>query len=185
MASQTLAHRTWEVRVLKTYEGMFVFDPAVASDWDSIQTELNRLMERAGARMIVSGKWDDRRLAYEIKGRRRGIYVLTYFEADPTKIVSLERDAQLSEAILRILVVRAEHLTEDEMKEAVASGVVGADEGPSGGAPSRRPDRDERAGKGAQAQQAEAAKEADAKGGEGDADKVEVAEPTDVGAPED
>ena len=107
---------------MRIYEGMFVFDPAVTNDWDSIQNEIGRLMKRAGARLIVSGEWDDRRLAYEIRGRKRGIYALTYFEAEPSKIGSMERDAQLSEAVLRCLVVRADHLTEDEMKEAVASG---------------------------------------------------------------
>jgi ribosomal protein S6 len=105
---------------LKKYEGMFLFDPAVTTDWDAVQAELNRLMKRAEARVILANKWDERRLAYEIRGRKRAIYALTYFEAEPTKIAALERDAQISEAILRCLVVRADHLTEDEMREVAS-----------------------------------------------------------------
>ncbi len=105
---------------LKKYEGMFLFDPAVTADWDAMQAELGRLMKRAEARVIVMQRWDERRLAYEIRGRKRAIYALTYFESDPSKIGPMERDAQISEAVLRCLVLSAEHLTEDEMKEIAA-----------------------------------------------------------------
>lgn len=105
---------------MKYYEGMFLFDPAVATNFEAAQTEMNRLMERAGARVITCNKWDERRLAYEIKGRKRGLYVLTYFEAETGKIKDLERDVQLSDSVLRCLLVKADHLTEDEMKEIAA-----------------------------------------------------------------
>lgn len=105
---------------VKKYEGMFLFDPAVTADWDAVQAELDRLLKRAEARVIVTQRWDERRLAYEIRGRKRAVYALTYFEADPAKIGPLERDAQISEAILRCLVIKADHLTEEEMKEVAA-----------------------------------------------------------------
>jgi small subunit ribosomal protein S6 len=106
--------------LLRKYEGMFLFDPVVISDWEGVQAELNRVLERAGARVIACAKWDERRLAYEIRGRKRGIYALTYFEADPTRITDLERDVHLSEAALRCLILRVDHMTEDEMKEAAS-----------------------------------------------------------------
>jgi small subunit ribosomal protein S6 len=102
---------------VKKYEGMFLFDPAVTAEWEAVQAELERLLKRAEARVIVMKRWDERRLAYEIRGRKRAIYALTFFEADPNKIGPLERDAQISEAVLRCLVVKADHLNEDEMKE--------------------------------------------------------------------
>src|SRR5690606_12184825 len=105
---------------LRKYEGMFLFDPAVTTDWDAVQAELDRLMKRAEARVIVAQRWDERRLAYEIRGRKRAVYALTYFEAEPTRISALERDAQISEAVLRCLVVKADHLTEQEMKEVAS-----------------------------------------------------------------
>jgi len=77
-------------------------------------------MKRAEARVIVMQRWDERRLAYEIRGRKRAIYALTFFECDPTKIGPLERDAQISEAVLRCLVVNVDYLTEEEMKEIAA-----------------------------------------------------------------
>ncbi len=106
--------------MLRKYEGMFLFDAVVMSDWEGVQAELNRLLERAGARTIALAKWDERRLAYEIRGRKRGIYALAYFEADPTRIADIERDVQLSESALRCLILRVDHMTEDEMKEAAS-----------------------------------------------------------------
>ncbi len=106
---------------MKNYEGMFLFDPAVLTDWDAVQKEVTRLLDRAGAEIVACSRWDERRLAYEIKGRKRGIYALTYFKADPAKIVSIERDVTLSETALRCLIVRVEHMTDEEMKEAASS----------------------------------------------------------------
>jgi small subunit ribosomal protein S6 len=105
---------------LKTYEGMFLFDPAVTAEWEQAKAELDRLMGRAGATVIVCGKWDERRLAYEIGGHKRAMYVLPYFKAEADKIGGMERDAQLSESVIRCMIVRADHVTEAAMKEALA-----------------------------------------------------------------
>ncbi len=100
---------------MNNYEGMFLFDPAVSTEWADVEAEINRLLGRAEAELIFSRKWDERRLAYEIKGRRRGLYALTFFRADGGRIASLLRDVELSERVLRLLVLRVDHMTEDEM----------------------------------------------------------------------
>ena len=104
---------------MNQYEAMFLFDPTFGSSYENCEKEIRRLMERAQAEIILCGKWDERRLAFKIAGRKRGVYVLVYFKAPPDKIVSLERDVQLSEDVLRILVVRAEGLTRDQMERAL------------------------------------------------------------------
>ncbi len=105
---------------MKRYEGMFLFDNAVSHDWPSIEAEIKRLMDRIGATLLVCLKFDERKLAYEIKGRKRGTYVLTYFDAPGEKIGELERDAQLSESVLRVLVLRAEGLSEERLAQLKA-----------------------------------------------------------------
>lgn len=105
---------------MRNYEGMFLFDPGMLTDWDSVQKEVYRLLGRAEAEVVACSRWDERRLAYEIKRRKRGVYVLTYFKADPTKIVGIERDVSLSESALRCLIIKVE-MTDDEMKEAASS----------------------------------------------------------------
>lgn len=105
---------------MKRYEGMFLLDNAVVQDWAAMTGEIRRLLERIEAQELVCVKYDERKLAYEIKGRKRGTYVLTYFDADPEKITDMERDARISEAVLRVLVLRAENLTEERLKELQA-----------------------------------------------------------------
>jgi small subunit ribosomal protein S6 len=94
---------------------MFVFDPGFAGELKNAEDEIGRLMDRAEGELVFCRKWDERKLAYEIDGRKRGVYLLTYFLADPTRIKPLERDAQLSEHILRLLVLRAEGIDRERM----------------------------------------------------------------------
>jgi len=107
---------------LNTYEGMYIFDPAAAADWAGVEAEVRRLMERAGAELLVCHRWDDRRLAYEINGHKRGCYVLTYFKAPGQSLGSLSRDAQLSDKILRALFLRVDGMTREQMESPPAPG---------------------------------------------------------------
>ncbi len=102
---------------MKRYEGMFLFDNAVARDWAAIEQEVHRLCDRIKAELLVCVKFDERKLAYEIQRRKRGTYVLTYFEAPEERITQLERDARLSESVLRLLVLRADHVPEERINE--------------------------------------------------------------------
>ena len=95
---------------MNQYEAMFLFDPTFGNSFEKCEAEIRRLMERASAEIILCRKWDERRLTYRIKGRKRGVYVLVYFQAPADKVASLERDAKLSENILRLLVIRADGL---------------------------------------------------------------------------
>ncbi len=99
---------------------MFLFDPTFAGSFENCEGEIKRIMERAEAEILFCRKWDERRLTFKIKGRKRGTYVLVYFKAPPGKIAGLERDAHLSEQVLRVLVIRADGITPDMMEKAVA-----------------------------------------------------------------
>jgi small subunit ribosomal protein S6 len=104
---------------LKTYEGMFLLD-AGQPNFEEAAAPVRTVFERNQAEVIHLKKWDERRLAYDIMGRRRGLYVLSYFRADPTKITEIERDVQLDERIIRVLILSADHLTEEQMASAAA-----------------------------------------------------------------
>lgn len=103
---------------MNQYEAMFLFDPSFGTAYESCEQEIQRLMGRAEAEILFCRKWEERRLAYRIRGRKRGVYVLTYFKSHPSRIVGLERDATLSEHILRLLVLRADEVTSEDMERA-------------------------------------------------------------------
>jgi len=106
----------------KLYEAMFLVDSAQAADWDATIATLKDVLKRADAEIVSIRKWDDRRLAYEIGRKNRGMYILCYFRADGEKIQEIERAVQLSERIMRVLILSTEQMTaEDIEKDTPAS----------------------------------------------------------------
>ncbi|TVQ63207.1 MAG: 30S ribosomal protein S6 [Phycisphaerales bacterium] len=102
------------------YEVMFLISQQEATDLAGIIEHIDTIFERAGAERLAMRKWDERRLAYDIDKQKRGVYILCYISADPTRVQSIDRDVNLSERILRILLLRADHLSMDQMKAADA-----------------------------------------------------------------
>ncbi|MBL9000115.1 MAG: 30S ribosomal protein S6 [Phycisphaerae bacterium] len=98
------------------YEAMFLLSQATAAELSSALDHIKEVLARGHAEIVAMKKWDDRRLAYEIKGQKRGVYILVYFKAPGTDIAHIERDCNLSEKIMRAMILRADHLTEDEAK---------------------------------------------------------------------
>ena len=66
------------------------------------------MIEKLGGEMLVSRLWEERRLAYPIKGQRKGTYWLTYFRLDASLIGDLRRQCQITDDILRVLFVKVE-----------------------------------------------------------------------------
>ncbi len=99
---------------MQTYEGMFLMD-AGQPDFEAASAPVRNILTRYVGEMLAFKLWDERRLAYEIKGRKRGMYILAYFKADPQMIVEIERDCRLDERILRSMLLRRETLTEAEI----------------------------------------------------------------------
>ncbi len=101
----------------KLYEGMFLVDSAkAASDWDGVNAAIKKILDRAGAEIVSMRKWDDRRLAYDIRGTSRGTYMLCYFKADGQKIQGIEKDVQLSENIIRVLILSTDQMTKEDIE---------------------------------------------------------------------
>ncbi len=102
---------------LKLYEGMFLFDSNLAAkDWPGLERHVEELLQKNHAKLAYSERWPDRKLCYEIKGAKKGTYYLTYFKAPPQSISGIQRDALLSERILRLLVLHDEELAQDCQK---------------------------------------------------------------------
>jgi small subunit ribosomal protein S6 len=101
----------------KLYEAMFLVDSAQASDWDKVIAALEAVLQKADSEIVSIRKWDDRKLAYEIEGKARGTYILCYFRADGRKVQEIERAVQLSEQIMRVLILSAEAMSEEDIEK--------------------------------------------------------------------
>jgi small subunit ribosomal protein S6 len=86
---------------------MFIVDPTVSDDEiNTIQQRLRDLATSRGAEVKKIAPWERRRLAYEIKGKRDGIYILAQLRCPPTIVRELERQLAVAETVLRHMVVR-------------------------------------------------------------------------------
>lgn len=102
----------------KLYEGMFLVDSArAASDWDGINAVIRKILEKAKAEIVSMKKWDDRKLAYNIRGIERGTYILCYFKAEGQKIQEIETSVRLSEKIIRALILSTEQMTKEDIEK--------------------------------------------------------------------
>ncbi|MGF1634107.1 MAG: 30S ribosomal protein S6 [Phycisphaerae bacterium] len=99
----------------RPYEGMFLFGVEQTVDVDAAVNRVKQVIERFGGEIIVCKKWDERRLAYEIQKQRRGLYVISFFRGTPDIVAKITREVNLSDDMLRLLILDAEHLTEEEM----------------------------------------------------------------------
>ena len=97
------------------YEAMFLFGPSGAAEPQATLDLVRTTVEARGGQIQVLKKWDERKLCYEIDGQKRGTYVLCFFKGPSTAPAQLERDVRLSDAFVRVLILRAEHLSEQEM----------------------------------------------------------------------
>jgi small subunit ribosomal protein S6 len=93
------------------YEALFLLNASYATgSWEAARGEVEHILHRANAEIMVLKKWDERKLAYEIEGQKRGVYILAFFKCEGPKVAGIERDVQLSENILRVLVLKADHI---------------------------------------------------------------------------
>lgn len=99
------------------YEALFLVSQSEASQLSELISHIDTLFERCGATVLAMTKWGEQRLAFEMEKQRRGYYILAYFECDTRSVAQLERDCNLSEKIMRKMVIRAEHLTREQMIE--------------------------------------------------------------------
>lgn len=100
-----------------TYEGLILVDPTLAAkEWDRVMGEVQRIAAKANAKIVSSNKWGERKLAFPIRGHKRGTYLLAYFDTDGEGITKIRRDCDLSEVVIRALLVRHE----GEIKQSVA-----------------------------------------------------------------
>jgi len=139
-----MANREVLTLARNVYEGMFLLDIGkVSRDWNKATRMIEDLLKRHGAEVLVIRPWDERPLAYPIKRQRRGMYLISYFRVDGSKVAEIERDCRINDAILRDLILKvdpklvdqlvaqtmaAPEAEEEEIEEPVYADAVEADE---------------------------------------------------------
>ncbi|MCL4193050.1 MAG: 30S ribosomal protein S6 [Thermoguttaceae bacterium] len=105
------------------YEGMFILDSGRYSrDAGGVSGEIAKIVADTGGEMLVSRLWEERRLAYPINGQRKGTYWLAYFRLESTRLSEINRKCQLSENIMRFLLLKVDPRIVDTLVEHARTG---------------------------------------------------------------
>jgi small subunit ribosomal protein S6 len=103
---------------INPYEGLFLFSQAATANLTAAADHIKDILDRAGAELISLRKWDERRLAYAIRGNKRGVFFVVYLNAAADNMPVIERQCNLSEEILRAMITRADHIPMEQMQAA-------------------------------------------------------------------
>ena len=94
---------------MREYETVIVLDPAlddtrVNQEIDTVQS----VITQGGGEVLEVQRWGRRRLAYEIRKKREGIYSLIRFKSEGGVLDDLKRRFLINESLLRHLTVLSE-----------------------------------------------------------------------------
>ena len=93
---------------MNKYESVIIINPSV--DEDKVKALIDKfsdLINKQGKveKVDTLGK---KKLAYEVKKNKEGIYVVIYFEAEPTLIAELERNYRITDEVIKFIVIKIE-----------------------------------------------------------------------------
>ena len=94
---------------MRPYEVMVIFDPD--TDERQVQPTLDQhltVVTKGGGNVSNVEVWGRRRLAYEIRKKSEGIYVVLTLTATPDDVKELDRQFTLNESIMRTKVIRTD-----------------------------------------------------------------------------
>lgn len=92
---------------MRAYEMMFILNPELpAEDIETAKTKVVDIITQNGGVFSEYDVWGKRRLAYEVKDQREGVYVLAHFEGTTATIDELDRVLKINDNILRHMIVR-------------------------------------------------------------------------------
>ncbi|WP_138502256.1 30S ribosomal protein S6 [Nostoc sp. PA-18-2419] len=104
-----------------SYETMYILRPDLGDEQvEQAVTKYQNLLREQGVEEIQIQNRGKRRLAYEIKRHRDGIYIQLNYTAPATAIAPFERAMRLSEEVIRYLTIKQE-LEENKVAKAAAN----------------------------------------------------------------
>lgn len=93
----------------RKYEAFYIVAPELSdADVQTIADRFKGVVETQGGTVESAGKWDKRKLAYEIDGKKEGNYVLMNFEAAAKVPAELDRLMRISDDIIRHRIFKIE-----------------------------------------------------------------------------
>ena len=92
---------------MRNYEIMFILSTQLTDEEKQAGVEfVEKTLTAGGAPEVKTEIWGDRKLAYPIKKKENGYYVLTTFQADGTQFTEIEAKLNINESLLKYMIVK-------------------------------------------------------------------------------
>lgn len=94
---------------MRAYESLIIFDPSCSNE--DIENEINKLTDvvtNEKGKVVEVNRWGKKKLAYQVKKKNLGIFVVFQFVLDSEKISAFKEYFKFNNLVLRNNLVRVE-----------------------------------------------------------------------------
>lgn len=92
---------------MRKYETFFIVDPDLPDDVNAaVDEKVKSVVSGQGGMVLSYVPWGKKKLAYPVKKRTRGLYVLMEYAGGPGLVAELERNMRLDERVLKFVTVK-------------------------------------------------------------------------------
>lgn len=104
---------------MRKYETFFITDPDLADEVNTvIDDKFKTVVTSNGGSVLNYVPWGKKKLAYTVKKRNRGHYILMEYAGGPELVAELERNMRLDERVLKFITVLLDERFDPVKEEA-------------------------------------------------------------------
>lgn len=104
---------------MRKYETFFIVDPELTEEaYTIVGDKLKGIVDANGGTVLSYVSWGKKKLAYPVKKRHQGHYILMENAGGPELVAELERNMRLDERVLKFITVKLEDRFDPEKEEA-------------------------------------------------------------------
>ena len=92
---------------MRKYETIFILDPDLEEE-QALSTieKVKGIITQANGEILKAEDWGKRKLAYDVKKKSKGHYILIHFLGSPALLSELERNFRVMDAVIKFQSVR-------------------------------------------------------------------------------
>jgi small subunit ribosomal protein S6 len=104
---------------MRKYETFFIIDPDLPDEVTvAVDEKVKSIVGANGGEVITYVPWGKKKLAYPVKKRSRGLYVLMEYAGGSQLVAELERNMRLDERVLKFITVKLDDRYDPEKEAA-------------------------------------------------------------------
>ncbi len=92
---------------MNVYENIVILNSALSDEEAEVAiTKIKELIAGQGGEVLKVNIWGRKKLAYEIKKQKKGLYVLLFYKIPPASIKKIEEFYKVFDAVLKYIIVK-------------------------------------------------------------------------------